>query len=819
MAVGAWLGDRLLKKRDHPGLRVFVHQVLVNYPASFAVEPMRLAMKVDDADLAHLQQVVDDARERGVILPEGNDYVPAVLTDATGTFKAKVRIKGKLTDHVKGSKWSFRVIAKKDGGFLGMRRFSLQHPGTRNYLYDWFYHRLMASEGVIALRYGFIQLEFNGEDLGIYAYEEHFGPELLENNGRVEGPLFRFDPGLFWQHRLNEMNELRYDEPFAAYQAANVDAFGSSEVEKDPKTRARFEEAVGLIDAFRRGELTASEVFDADRIARRHAILDLIGGHHSMDWSDVKFYYDPIARRIEPVAYESFSAFKLRTLAGSNRWKGRSEPGQDLHDQFFNDEEVFRSYVHHLERISRRSWLDSTFTALGPALDSASATVYREFPYKELDRSIYYGNQAVIRRLLDVPKPFHAYLESISKDSVAITIVPIEGLPIEVFGMVVPGGAVIPPVGKVIVPCRKPGRLGEPMRVTFALPPNTTPLDRGSITLSCSVLGASVQKSVEVFPYALFDVGSMVIKQHTGADPRTVPFLLVDDAARTITIKSGSWKLEIDVAIPSGYEVRGTAPLEIDFINGAWIRSGSLIDLRGIDGMPVRIGSSDRSGGGIMVIGAGPRSKWEHVRSSGFGPSVGGGASLVFQESPVQMENVVLQEVPERDVMNVVRGSSSFMRCSVVGGRDQLTLNYVDARIDGLGLADAGDDALTIRGGKSVMKGLVVTGAKGIGVKVSVQAEVQLDASRISASKKGLEVEGASRAIIVGGAVKSDGIGIEVRDAEMRTGPSSVEMKGTTIEGGKAKIAAGSGNDVMMDGVRLNGEPKPVKKKQAVSDT
>jgi hypothetical protein len=197
IGLAAWWGDRKLKGHGHPGLVRFMAQWTSNYPKSFAVEPPTLAITVEQAELDKLQQVVDAARERGVIMPEGNEYVPAELVGDAGAFKAKLRIKGKMTDHVKGDKWSFRVIAKKDGGFLGMRRFSLQHPGTRNYLCEWLHQRLMQGEGVIALRYGFMKLTFNEEDLGVYAYEEHFGPELLEHNGRVDGPLFRFDPGLF----------------------------------------------------------------------------------------------------------------------------------------------------------------------------------------------------------------------------------------------------------------------------------------------------------------------------------------------------------------------------------------------------------------------------------------------------------------------------------------------------------------------------------------------------------------------------------------------------------------------------------------------
>ncbi|HRD51267.1 MAG TPA: CotH kinase family protein [Flavobacteriales bacterium] len=400
LAIAGFGADRMLKSKRHPGLSTFVKQLVRNYPKGFAQDPETIAISIDEEDLAQLERVVEEARARGVILPEGNSYVPARIDGGAGAFEAKVRIKGKLTDHVEGKKWSLRVIAKKDGGFKGMRRFSLQHPGTRNYLCDWFYHRLMQAEGVAALRYGFVRVRFNDDDLGIYAYEEHFGPELLQNNGRADGPIFRFDPALFWEHRLNEMNKVRFDEPFAAYQAASLDAFGSSDLEKDKRFRQQFEEAVGLFEAFRRGRLPASQVFDADRIARHHAILDLVGGHHSMDWSDVKFYFDPVLKRIEPVSYESFSAHAIRTLAGSNKYTGQLAQGMDLHAQWFNDKELFRSYVRHLERVSRKAWLDSAFVTLGSALDSASATVYREFPYKELDRSVYYKNQQVIRKLL-----------------------------------------------------------------------------------------------------------------------------------------------------------------------------------------------------------------------------------------------------------------------------------------------------------------------------------------------------------------------------------------------------------------------------------
>ena len=252
------------------------------------------------------------------LIPLGTDSASLI-----GALRGKLRIKGKMTDHVEGKKWSFRVVAKKNGGFLGMKRFSLQHPGTRNYLCDWFFHQLMKGEGIIALRYGFCKVSLNDEDLGVYAYEEHFGPELLEHNGRLPGPIVRFDPGLFWLHRTQGLEgEAKVDDAYGAYQAANLDAFSTDDIAGDPRQKKLYEQAIALMDGFRRGRSKASEVFDVERTGKRLAMLDLVGGHHSMDWSDVKFYFEPVAQRLEPISYESFSAERIDQLAGAYQADG-----------------------------------------------------------------------------------------------------------------------------------------------------------------------------------------------------------------------------------------------------------------------------------------------------------------------------------------------------------------------------------------------------------------------------------------------------------------------------------------------------------------
>lgn len=793
LLIGAFTGDKLLKSRSHPGIRVFLHQWAVNYPASFAVEPELLEINVEDSDLEELTRVVEEARARGVILPEGNAYVPAVLEHAGTSFKAKLRIKGKLTDHVEGSKWSFRVIAKKDGGFLGMRRFSLQHPGTRNYLCDWLYHRLMTAEGVVALRFGFIRVRFNGDDRGIYAYEEHFGPELLERNGRLEGPIFRFDPALFWEHRLNEMNKLRFDEPFAVYQAAALDAFGSSDLEKDKTARRQFEEAVALMDAFRRGRIAAVDAFDVDRLARHHAILDLIGGHHSMDWSDVKFYYDPLLKRIEPIAYESFSARPIRTLAGSGKWVGRGDASMDLHTQWFNDEALFRAYIGHLERVSRSGWLDSAFATLKPALDSASATLYREFPYKELDRKVYYRNQQVIRKLLNPPKPFHAYLQDAGPDTLRITVVPIEALPMDVHALVLADGTEVPPVGRAVIPIRHSGRMGDALELRFAVKGRT---ERGGLKLSCSVLGAYTKREVKVLAHALMPLEEVIDNISKPSDPRSLSWLVFDDSARTITIKPGLWRITADVVFPAGYTVRGIAPLKLEVAPGVRITSLAPWNMRGHLESPVEVTNH----GSIILRTTSPGSEWSHVRMPGSG-------RIVIQESALKLSRCAITSSGKEPVLTAIRSAITLNECELGGGRDGVLSVASSISATRSSILSPQDDALVVRGGSVNWRDGALEGGKGVALKLGLHAEVALEGTVVTSSDNGIEVREGSVLRMNQGSLNAQVAGVVVKDLERIAGPSVVELKGVEVLAEGEPVVPGSGNTVTVDGAAVGSVP------------
>ena len=805
LILSAWFADRRIKAHGHPGLVNFAQQWWRNYPKSFAMDPPVVSIEVDEAGMEQLYGVVERAREAGVIEREGNGYVDGQFhvdmpggAEGTGDFKGKLRIKGKMTDHVEGDKWSFRVVAKKNGGFLGMKRFSLQHPGTRNYLCDWFFHQLMKGEGIIALRYGFCKVKLNDEDLGVYAYEEHFGPELLENNGRLPGPIVRFDPGLFWLHRTQGLDGgAKVDDAYGAYQAANLDAFGTDDIAKDPEQTELFERAIALMDGFRRGRLKASEVFDVERTGKRLAMLDLVGGHHSMDWSDVKFYFDPVSQRLEPISYESFSAHPTKELAGAYQATGTFSESDELHTAFFKDPEIFSAYVRHLERYSGKSWLDSAFTALKGPLDTASATLYGEFPYKELDRSIYYANQRAIRALLDTPKGFHAYNNGVNGDTLQLALVPIESLPMAVDSLVLADGRRIAPIAPTVLPSRRAGSVGHPMEVGFLASADS------ATGVICHVLGASERKEVEVFPFEL-SVSSAQDGLLVGMKPNAqdFPFLAVDEVSRTITIKPGAWNVDRTMVLPPGYRCVASGPLKLDITHGAELISYSPLAWNGLEDGGIRVFSTDSSSHGVHVIDASGTSSLAHVEFHSltrytYDQERSGDVS--FHSSPVEIDQCWFHGTGAT-LLDVSTTTARITSSTFAGGSDQLELHFVNATVNGCTFAAAHDDAVSCEGGSFSGKDLNVRSSSGIAFKGTKAARITVERFEVLRSGSAFEGREGSKLFMSNGKIDAVDRVAEAKKKEMRYGPVRIDLNKVTITNAKAEFKKGEESIINVDG-------------------
>ena len=162
-----------------------------------------IGIQIKSKDLDKLFKYRDKAIQNGVIGKSLKKYFRGIMVYNKEEIPIKIRLKGDWVDHLSGDKWSFRIKILGDKYFKGMKAFSIQHPKTRSYLEEWIMHKIFRDENILTTRYGFITASLNGNNLGIYAYEEHFSKELLNYNNKTDAPILKFNEEGIWQTRLN----------------------------------------------------------------------------------------------------------------------------------------------------------------------------------------------------------------------------------------------------------------------------------------------------------------------------------------------------------------------------------------------------------------------------------------------------------------------------------------------------------------------------------------------------------------------------------------------------------------------------------------
>ena len=85
-----------------------------------------------------------EALDLNLLMASDDDLVNAEVLYDGKSYKVETRLKGDWTDHLFGEKWSFRVKMKGEETIMGMKKFSLHHPRTRNYAGEWLFHQLLS---------------------------------------------------------------------------------------------------------------------------------------------------------------------------------------------------------------------------------------------------------------------------------------------------------------------------------------------------------------------------------------------------------------------------------------------------------------------------------------------------------------------------------------------------------------------------------------------------------------------------------------------------------------------------------------------------
>jgi hypothetical protein len=434
--LGIWLGQIGIMAWLQAGWEETVRQV----QASDTADLPTLIIDMPFANYNNILSQREEALAQGVFMGGDADFMAATMELGGEIVPVRLRLLQGTAVHLgDGDKWNFDVRTRNNALLLDMQRFQLRDPADNNWLNEWAFQESLRREGLLATRYYFVNVQFNGGDWGIYALQEGFGSELATAQGRPNGVMVEFAAERLWESTIQFAgdNQAAVADPVTNLTADNfqlfeVDTFRDATIAGDEILSAQKDKAIGLLRGLQAGELTAAQVFDVEQYGRFLALVDLWGATDAVALVNLRYYYRAEDGRLEPIGFNG------NPLRGNGRVPLSAT---------YNDPDLQAAYVRAAQEISQPDYLAQLQADLAEEWIRLATAVRGQTnttpPWDALAR-----RQDLMRQSLHPTQPVFAYLgppELSSQAIVQIDVANVLNIPVEILGFDIDGATFLEP--------------------------------------------------------------------------------------------------------------------------------------------------------------------------------------------------------------------------------------------------------------------------------------------------------------------------------------------------------------------------------------
>ncbi|UCH14689.1 MAG: right-handed parallel beta-helix repeat-containing protein [Bacteroidales bacterium] len=733
-------------------------------------DQLSLQINTDREAMKKLENKRYTAFKYGVLETADDDYVRAQLVYGSDTLQANIRLKGDWLDHLAGSKWSFRVKMRKNDSWKNMRSFSIHIPSTRGFLDEWIAHKIFTSQDVLTTRYGLVPVILNGKSLGIYAYEEHFDKHLVESNNRREGPILKFTEEVLWTNqKLFYSDGKLYNVPY--FDATDIVPFKKNRTVNNKILYDEFLIAQNLLHQFKNNLRPVSEIFDIKSLAKYYALSDITKAYHGFRWHNIRFYYNPVICRLEPVAFDYYHSKGIKyspgiVIIGDLTKSHKIERLENMFMQPLRQKDFVNEYVYYLNIYSKKNFLDSIYNSLITEIDSLAELIRKEFKYYQYDISILRTNCKYISDYLEtfkrkIKNPEHRarktkkikygkkihnelvpYLIKVHKnryreDSLLyITSFYPEELQFTGYSD-----------NKTILNY-KTDNVGIPEE-SYNYPLKIASPDKAKF-LFFKVEGRNRLFSVPVYKWnmpfdysplqELYDTFNIENRSETKKDGKTL-------------IIEGKLDISEPLIIQGGYTVIIKQGTKLNFINKSTFISYSPVFVKGTKSQPVIITSSDGTAMGFSVFKAREKSILENVIIDQLNTIDYNGWTLTgavnFYESDVDLLNVTFKNNRCEDALNIIRSEFSIVDCTFDNiFADAFDSDFSNGYIKNSQFRDIANDAVDFSGSNVTIDGCKIHNAGDKGISCGEKSVLTVNNVNINKTNIGIASKDLSRLTI-----------------------------------------------------------------------
>jgi len=749
------------------------------------IEPLNIF--IDTIQMQKLYSVRERAFNNGVYESIDDDWVKGMAFYKGNMMKIETRLKGDWLDHMRGKKWSFRIKLKNNESFNRQRVFSIQNPITRDLLSEWTSHQLFAQEDQLTTRYTFLPVKINNKSRGIYACEEHFAKQLIEYNKRREGPILKLTDDTYWRLKKIYKKDKQYFN-LPEYNAAQITSFGLDKLLKDPLMKKEFIIGQNLYYSYIHGNKPTSKIFNTDKIAKYFALLDLTKTYHGTVWFNMRFYYNPVISRLEPIGYDGYTDggawdnYK-RPIFGFVRYGDNITKKNELDCtlyRLFDDKIFLDKYISYLQKYSSEDFINSFMKSVNKDQQYYENILKEEFPEYNYDYNYLKNNAKAIRA--ELPKFIKYVNNNPDFAKFAFDVVGHKNNYSQGFHREIPELYVNAYLEKENKKdntsqikienyyTRKIHILGTGNKET-----KITNYQYPSPTLESfnKIFGKpSYIKSDTLAKYLFFVVEgeqetfTSVIQQYPspkGTIPEDSLIALHEfENAKYLNIKGKNIVftgknivIDTSLIIPAGYDVTIPAGTHIDIINNANILSYSTMHINGTKNSRVIISSSDKTAKGFYLLQAPQKSNYNYVDFSYLGSLDYSGwtlpGSVCVYESEIDMDNVSFSNNQNcDDALNTIRSKVKVSNCSFSHTfADAFDSDFCTGNVDNCTFDKVGNDAIDFSGSEISIKNSHIMSANDKGISGGEESTLNVENTIIEHCNIGIASKDLSNVCVV----------------------------------------------------------------------
>jgi hypothetical protein len=747
-----------------------------------------LEIRIDDSAYKKLEGYRGVALKNGVIDKSLKKYVKATITYQGVNTLVKLRLKGDWVDHLKEDKWSFRIKVPGDSAFLGLKSFSVQSPHTRSFLHEWFMHQVYLREGVLTTRYEFIPIIINGKQMGVYALEEHFDKQLVEAKGKREGPILKFNEEGVWETRVGEP-ESYHSLPYFA--AAEVTPFKKSRTMKSAVLKNHFKTAQSLLLRYKSFDNNIDELFDLDRLAKFYALTDLANTDHALIWHNLRFYYNPVSRKLEPVAYDCYpekvEMSANQPIFGYSKNKTIFPDYSFIHYNIFNNASFKASYVSYLKKFSSSKYLNTLFNELDSSLTSlGNIKAIQEALPEYINSGIKYSVHDHSFEDFTNTKTYYyntglkAYSDPFQDSATNIVqLINFHSTPVTIIGYGLKqnkDSIIYLERGKGIDKFSK----NLPVHL-LSLPKSAkkiyfTANHRIPDTLNISISKWAGNKKI------ITPVDSLFV-----SDLSLIPFIEINTLSKLLTIKKGAHILSVDLVVPKGWTLVLEKGSEIDLINKAAIISYSPVHAEGSKEENILVYSSDNTGQGVTVIDSYGNSLFQNVVFSHLSTLTKYGwhltGAVTFYQSNVIIENCTFKNNSCEDAINLVQSNFTFSNSTIENTfSDGLDSDFSNGTISYSIFKNTGNDCIDLSGSNVEIKHCEIENSGDKGISGGENSTVKIENTKVNKAKIAIASKDLSTVIVSSITFQNVDYGFVAFQKKPEFGPAKIIVKNTKKE-------------------------------------